>query len=107
MAVNRIIVLFNLKPGKTKSDYEAWARTTDLPTVNALGSVADFAVFEMTGLLGSDGKPPYEYVEILDVDDMEAFGGDIATPVMQRVAAEFQLWADAAFVTTRNIDSAA
>ena len=31
----KIIVLFNLKPGTSVADYEAFARERDLPIVNA------------------------------------------------------------------------
>ncbi len=106
MTTTRIIVLLNLKEGKNKADYEAWARKTDLATVNALGSVAEFTVYAATGLLGSDARPPYDYIEIIDVADMDAFGRDVATPTMQMVAAEFQDWAEPIFILTRNIEHA-
>lgn len=89
-----IVVLFNLKPGVDVAAYEAWARNTDLPTVNALGSVNQFSVLRTTGLLGSEAPAPYQYVELLDVGDMEALGADIGTETMQRVAAEFGEFAD-------------
>lgn len=107
MTTTRIIVLLNLKPGKNKAHYETWARNTDLATVNALGSVEKFTVFAANGLLGSDAKPPYDYIEIIDVADMDAFGRDVATPSMQRVAAEFQDWAEPVFILTRDIELAA
>jgi hypothetical protein len=97
------VVLFNLKPGKDRTAYEEWARTTDLPTVNALPSIGCFTVHQATGLLGSDARPPYDYVEIIDVLDMDGFGRDVTSDTMQRVAAEFQEWADPIFVLTRDI----
>ncbi|GAB5504833.1 hypothetical protein, partial [Pyruvatibacter sp.] len=90
----RIIVLFNLKPGVSVSDYEAWATSKDLPTVNGLSSVDEFSVFKSTGLLGSDDTPPYAYIEILDVNDMDTFGGEVSTETMQAIAGEFQAMAD-------------
>ena len=100
--MTRIIVLVTLKPGKNRADYEAWAAGTDLPTVNALGSVDSFQLYETTGLLGG-GTPPYDYVETIDVNDMDAFGRDVATEEMARIAAEFQGWADPVFILTRRI----
>lgn len=97
----RIIALFNLKDGVSVADYEAWAKGTDLPTVNGLKSVDEFAVFKSVALLGSDDKPPYQYVEIIDVNDMDVFGGEIGTETMQKVAGEFQAMADdLAFILT-------
>ncbi len=96
----RIVALFNLKPGVTRERYESWARTTDIPTVNALASVADFQVMRATGLLGSSAAPPYQYVELIDVADPDQFGRDVAGEEMSRIAAEFQSIADVAFITT-------
>lgn len=95
----RIIVLFNLKPGVTAANYEQWAHASDLPTVRALPSIAGFDVYRSTGLLGG-GDPPYAYIEIIDVADMDRFQADVATPEMQAIAAEFGKIADATFVTT-------
>ena len=90
----RIIVLFNLKADADPAAYENWARTTDIPGVNALASVKDFQVHRATGVLGSDAPPPYAYFEVIDVADMEAFGGDAASEAVQKMAAEFQQFAD-------------
>jgi hypothetical protein len=88
----RIIVLFNLKPDVTPADYEEWARTRDIPGVRSLPSIDDFTVLRTTGLLGSEAKAPYEYVEIIEVADMDGFWTDIATEASQAVATEFRQW---------------
>ena len=98
--MSTIIVLFNLKPGADVDAYERWARTTDLPIVNALPSIERFEVLKTTGLL-TGGTAPYEYVEVLRVRDMTQLGADVATEAMQRVAAEFNTFADnPLFITT-------
>jgi hypothetical protein len=99
--MTRIIVLFNLKPGVDAATYEAWAKRVDLPIVNQLGSIRSFEVFKSTSLLGKAEPPPYQYIEIIDVDDMAAFGVDVATATMKRVAAEFAELADATFIMTQ------
>lgn len=86
----RIVALFNLKPGVSVADYENWAKAKDIPTVNGLKSVDAFEVFRATGVLGSDAKPPYAYVEIIDVNDMQGFGAEVGTEAMKKIAAEFQ-----------------
>lgn len=90
----RIVVLFNLKPGVDPSAYEAWARGTDIPGVNALGSVARFTVHKATGLFGSDAKSPYDYVEVIDIHAMDPFVADVSDPEFQKVAAKFGAFAD-------------
>ena len=90
----KIVALFNLRPGVSQADYEAWAKGTDIPTVNGLKSVDEFAVFKSVGLLGSEDKPPYAYIEIIDVNNMDAFGGEVSTEAMQKIAGEFQAMVD-------------
>lgn len=103
MPITRIIAMFNLKPGVRQGDYEKWARSVDLPTVNGLPSIRRFELFKTTGLFGSDERPPYKYVEIIDVRDMGQFGQDAASPVMQKIVHDFQGMADATFMTTKKI----
>ncbi len=91
----RIIVLFNLKSGVSRADYEAWAKTRDLPGVNALATVDAFTIHKASGMFGDpDAEAPYEYFEIIDVNDMDGFVSDISTPEFQAVAATFQDYAD-------------
>ncbi len=99
----RLIAIFNLKPGITAADYEAWAKSTDLPTVNALPSIESFRVFKTLSILGSDAPPPYAYIEIIDVPDMDQFGRDVATETMQKIALAFTGMVDVTFMTTEEI----
>jgi hypothetical protein len=97
----RIVVLFNLKQGVDPAEYEDWARGTDIPGVRSLGSCTDFQVYRATGLFGSDAKPPYQYIETIDIKGMDAFLADVTTEAVQKVAAEFQRLADnPLFITT-------
>jgi hypothetical protein len=89
-----LVVLFNLKSSVSVADYEDWARNTDLPIVNGLNSVQQFQVLRSASVLGSDQPAPYQYVETLVVPDLPALFGDISSPVMQKVAAQFQEFAD-------------
>jgi hypothetical protein len=98
--MQQIIVLFNLRPGISASDYEAWAKRVDIPTVGGLKSIASFSVLKSTSRLGSSAPPPFQYIEIIGIRDMSAFAADIATEPMKRVAAEFGNFADAVFINT-------
>lgn len=101
----RIICLFNLKPGVSVSEYEDWAKTRDIPTVNALGSVNSFSVHKATGVFGDDNATPaYQYIEVIDITGMDAFVGDISTEAFQQAAAPFQGFADAPqFILTEDL----
>ena len=89
-----VLVLFNLKHGVSRTEYEDWAKTIDLPTVNDLESVDRFEVLRATGLLMGEGDPPYQYFEILRVNDMQMLGEDIASETMQQISNQFQSFAD-------------
>lgn len=98
-----LIATFNLKPGVSQEDYENWAKTVDLPTVNALPSINGFRVFRVTGLFGSEGSPPFGYAELIEVNDMDRFLADVATPAMQEVAAAFGGMVEVTFLTAEEI----
>ena len=89
-----LIVLFNLKTDASVEAYETWANTTDVPTVTALASVDSFQVFKNLSVMGSEEAPPYQYIEVIAVNDMNGLGTDIGSETMQRVAAEFGAFAD-------------
>ncbi len=90
-----LIVLFNLRRGVKPAAYERWAQKTDVPIAGGLKSVKDFKVFRAEGIFGSKKKPPYRYFEILHVTGLDALVGDIGKePRMQKVAADFQKFAD-------------
>ncbi len=100
----RIICLFNLKAGASAEAYEAWARGTDIPGVNALGSVGSFTVHRATGLFGSDAKSPYDYVEVIDIHGFDDFVADVSNPEFQKVAAAFGEFTDnPVFILTEDL----
>jgi hypothetical protein len=101
----RIICLFNLKPGVDVAEYEAWAKTRDVPGVNALGSVKSFTVHRAIGVFGDEAATPhFQYIEVIDITGMDAFIADISTADFQAAAAPFQGFADAPqFILTEDL----
>lgn len=100
----RIICLFNLKEEATADAYEAWARGTDMPSVYALESVARFTIHRATGLFGSDAKPPYDYIEVIDIHSMDHFVADISDPSFQAVSAGLAEFTDnPTFILTEDL----
>jgi len=100
----RVLALFNLKPETSVEEYENWAKTVDIPTVNGLGSIESFDVYRSTGLLFSEEKPPYQYFETIDILDMDQFGADAGTDAMQKIAAAFQgMVDDLVFISTEKL----
>jgi hypothetical protein len=97
----KIIALFNLKAGAARGDYEAWARSRDLPDVRSLESVQSFDVLRATGVLFSEVKPPYDYIEVFEVSALDAFLGDCASDKVAKLGQEMGAFTDGAtFITT-------
>jgi hypothetical protein len=100
-----LIVLFNLKADAAPDAYEAWARSTDIPNVRSLTSNAGFDVYKTLSVRGSDKAPPYQYVELISISDMDQFGVDVSTETMKTVAAEFRTFADSPmFIVAEKIE---
>jgi hypothetical protein len=83
-----MIVLANLKDGVDPEDYERWILESYAPAVRDLTSVEDWRDYRVSGLLGSDAAPPYQYVVTLEVNDMEQLGRDMAGEEMQMLFSE-------------------
>ncbi|HEY6673491.1 MAG TPA: hypothetical protein VIZ59_01135 [Rubrobacteraceae bacterium] len=83
-----MIVLANLKDGVDPEDYERWILESYAPAARDLSSVEDWRDYRVSGLLGSDAAPPYQYVVSLEVNDMEQLGRDMAREKMQRLFSE-------------------
>ena len=95
--MSHLIVLFNLKLGKSRSDYEAWASASDLPSVNSLKSVDSCKILRSNGLMGSGATAPFQYIEVLFVD--------FAGPVMQKISAQFREFAEnPIFIVAESLD---
>ncbi|MBF2754518.1 MAG: REDY-like protein HapK [Gammaproteobacteria bacterium AqS3] len=91
----KIIVICNLKPGKDPAAYEKWAREVDIPSATSLKSIDGFDLLRATGIFGSDEAPPYQYIEVLEVNSVEGLASEMAaSEAMQQVAAQYQEWTD-------------
>lgn len=105
--MTRVVVLFNLKPGVEPATYEKWVNESELSIVRGLPSIASYSVHATTGLFGADGAAPYEYVELLDISDMQRFGDDASTDTMQSIVEAFGNFADSpVFMLTRDVEHA-
>lgn len=89
-----LVVLFNLKDEASKEAYEQWAKTTDVPTASSMESVDSFKVFKLGNIMGTENASPYQYCEVLEINDMAKLGEEVGSDAMKKVAAEFQSFAD-------------
>jgi hypothetical protein len=102
--MSNLIVLFNLKPGKGRADFENWAKGSDLPAVNSLKSVDGCKILRSNGLFGSGAAAPYQYVEVIEVNNMEGLFADFSGPIMQKITAQFREFTDdAVFIVAETV----
>lgn len=93
-----LIVMLRLKEGVSPEDYERWARENDAPTAKSLPSIEEWVLYRAEGLVGSDGTPPFDYVEVVQVNDTQKMAQDMAGEAIQRMSAELAQYAEATFV---------
>ena len=82
-----MIVLVNLKEGVSPEEYERWVLESYAPAVKSLPSVEVWRDYRVSGLLGSQTIPPYRYVVMVEVNDLEQLGQDMASEKMQELLA--------------------
>lgn len=80
-----MLVLFNLKPGKTDEAFQQWMRENDFPVVSKLQSIDEYNLCRTVTMLGADGKPPYSHMEIIRINDFDQLGKDAQLPAVQAV----------------------
>ena len=88
-----LIVLGGLNEGVEPGAYERWVLESYAPAVRELPSVSDWRNHRVDGLLGSEEKPPYDYVVTLEVTDLEGLAQDMAGGRMQALISELHDYA--------------
>jgi hypothetical protein len=84
-----LIVPLKLRPTSDVGVYEDWVRDRDLPIVRGLPSIDSFDLHKVAFTL--DGaETPYDYVEVIVINDMTQFWLDIQIPEMKKVAFELR-----------------
>jgi hypothetical protein len=91
-----VMLLYRLKPGVTRDQFETWVRETDYPAMRGLKRVASYVNHRAERLLLGEGAPSVDYVEVFDIPDLDGFvGEDMPGAVVQKIMGEFMGFADA------------
>jgi len=91
-----LMLLYRLKPGVTRDQFETWVRGTDYPAMRGLKRVASFVNHRAERLLIGEGAPSVDYVEVFEIPDLDGFvGEDMPGAVVQQIMGEFMGFADA------------
>jgi len=77
----RVVFFLNKLHETVKAeDYERWVREVDYPTAKTLVSIVDYKVARIEGLLDGDDRPPYDYIERVEITDLDDYRRDLAHP---------------------------
>ena len=91
----QLILLYNLKDGVTRDDFETWVREIDYPAMRGLERVQSFTTYRTKALLMGEGEPSVQYVEVFDVPDLDSFvESDMPGETVQSVMGAFMGFAD-------------
>ena len=91
-----LMLIYKLKPGVSRSDFEQWVRTTDYPAMRGLKRVKSFTTFRATGLLMGEGSPSMDYIEVFEIPDFAGFTTeDMGGAIVQNIMGQFMGFAEA------------
>ena len=76
MSERIVFFLTKLSSEEERDSYEAWVRETDVPTARGLPGVKKYRVVRLEGpVMDGVGRPSYDYIEIIEVSDLETYQG--------------------------------
>jgi hypothetical protein len=76
---HRVFFLNKLRDGVTPGEYERWAREVGYPFARSIPSIESFAIARLDATLDGEGSPPYDFIEVVEVADLEAYKADLST----------------------------
>jgi hypothetical protein len=86
----RVFFMNTLKDGVDPAEYEAWVRRVDYPVARKQESIESYVVTRLEGMLNEDGAPPYHYLEVIEVTDLDAYrAGMEGNPEFERLLEEW------------------
>jgi len=78
-------VITTLKPGVNPADYERWVREYDYRVARTLPSIISYRAHRITGpITGAEGAG-WNYIERIEVRDVEQYQRDLASPAGQEL----------------------
>jgi hypothetical protein len=78
--VKRIYLLVRLRPGVAPEDYERFVREIDLHTAPSVLPIESYEVIRLEGRIAKDDSATFDYLEIVQVPDLEKFRAALAAP---------------------------
>ncbi len=82
-----VFFLARLKPGVDPAKYERFVREVDYPTARTFPSIISYTNHRLTGPFRK-ADVHYDYLEVIQVSDLEAYRADLNFPAAQKLRGE-------------------
>jgi hypothetical protein len=70
---HRVFFLNRLRESADRAEYEAWIRRVDYPVARAQDAIRSYTVTRIDGTLTGEGGSPYDYLEVIEISDLDAY----------------------------------
>ena len=87
----RAFFLNKLRDGVEPRDYERFVREVDYPFASRIPTIRSYVVTRLDGLLEGEDRPPYDYLEVVEITDVEAYRANL-DPSQPEIAEFFEQW---------------
>jgi hypothetical protein len=78
-----------LKPGAQAAAYERWVQETDYRLAQGIHCILHYRVHRIAGPVEGEGKSPYDYIEVLDVTDIDEYRSAMKhSPALAQIVTE-------------------
>ena len=95
--MQKVFVMYKLKPGVKIEDYRQWSRTLDQTVTPFQPGVHRFEVYEIEG--AENGESPYMIVEDVDVESWETWQKVLGSDAMKEVVKSWGEYGDESTLT--------
>jgi REDY-like protein HapK len=85
----------NLRAGADAAAYERWVQQTDYRLAQGIRCVRHYRVHRIAGPVEAGGKSLFDYIEVLEVTDIEAYRAALKdSPAIRQIIAEIGQFVD-------------
>ena len=101
----RVFFLNKLRDGVDPQEYEDWIQRVDYPVARAQSAITAYTVTRIEGTLSGEGESPYDYLEVIEITDLESYRALGTLPEFEQLLHEWsQYVAEAVLIHGEVID---
>jgi len=85
-------IVYNAKDAKNADEYEKYLKEKKVAFVRSLPIIKSYEIYRIDKVLGSEDKPPYQFVAKVEISDIGEFAKAMQTPEMQAFVKEYRAY---------------